>query len=167
LVQSKITYDGLNNFKFQITECTPITCKILDQSFDINENRSIAFLHMELDGVMSKFHVVRIDNQLTLFENDHDVVHFPIPDPQFMQNLSGDATLAPSSDSTAPMPGVVEKIFVRAGQSVEKNEPLVVMVAMKMEYVIKATRGGKIHNVLCKVGDNVAKGAHLISFEEE
>lgn len=35
--------------------------------------------------------------------------------------------------AVAPMPGVIEKVFVEPGQTVEAGDPLVVMIAMKME----------------------------------
>lgn len=36
-------------------------------------------------------------------------------------------------DPIAPMPGVIEKVAVEPGATVQKGEPLVVMIAMKME----------------------------------
>ena len=33
----------------------------------------------------------------------------------------------------APMPGVVERVLISEGATVEQGEPLVVMIAMKME----------------------------------
>ena len=35
--------------------------------------------------------------------------------------------------AVAPMPGVVEKVSVSPGDQVEEGDPLVVMIAMKME----------------------------------
>ena len=43
-----------------------------------------------------------------------------------------------AGDAVAPMPGVIDKVLVKPGQSVAVNEPMVVMVAMKMEYVIRS-----------------------------
>lgn len=36
-------------------------------------------------------------------------------------------------DAIAPMPGVIEKVNVETGSKVEKGDPLVIMIAMKME----------------------------------
>ena len=38
-----------------------------------------------------------------------------------------------ADDAVAPMPGVIEKISVEPGAEVQKGDPLVTMIAMKME----------------------------------
>ena len=40
-------------------------------------------------------------------------------------------------DAVAPMPGVIEKVLVEDGSVVAAGDPLIIMIAMKMEYVIK------------------------------
>lgn len=53
-----------------------------------------------------------------------------LPTPQFMMahGIGGGA-----DDAVAPMPGVIEKVLVSPGTEVEEGDPLVVMIAMKME----------------------------------
>jgi len=36
-------------------------------------------------------------------------------------------------DAIAPMPGVIDKVFVKAGDTVQEGQPMIVMIAMKME----------------------------------
>ncbi|MDE2150586.1 MAG: biotin/lipoyl-binding protein, partial [Gammaproteobacteria bacterium] len=55
----------------------------------------------------------------------------------------------------APMPGMVVRVAVRAGQSVEKGEPLLALEAMKMETVIAAPRAATIQAVHVAAGDSV------------
>lgn len=38
---------------------------------------------------------------------------------------------------------------------------------MKMEHVLKATRDGVVKSVGGKAGDNVAKGAAIVTFEDQ
>ncbi|KAM0736073.1 Methylcrotonoyl-CoA carboxylase subunit alpha, mitochondrial [Formica fusca] len=64
------------------------------------------------------------------------------------------------------MPGLVEKIFVNKGDAVKKGDSLLVIVAMKMEHIIKASINGIVENVLCSIGDNVAKDKILIKLTE-
>lgn len=40
---------------------------------------------------------------------------------------------ASAADAVAPMPGVVDKVFVKPGDEVEEGQPMLVMIAMKME----------------------------------
>ena len=69
-------------------------------------------------------------------------------------------------DAVAPMPGVIEKVNVRDGDAVRAGDALVVMIAMKMEYVIKAPKDGVVERVSHKVGDFVAKNTPLVQFKE-
>merc|ERR1711874_775534 len=84
--------------------------------------------------------------------------------PKFMLDRAGGASLG---DAVAPMPGVVEKVMVADGDSVNAGDALVVMIAMKMEYVIKAPKSGVIQKVNSNVGDFVAKNTVLVHFEGE
>ena len=67
----------------------------------------------------------------------------------------------------APMPGRLMKIFVERGAKVIAGQELVVMEAMKMEYVLKAGAAGKIEEVNGKSGDQVALGQVLLRLSVE
>jgi len=62
----------------------------------------------------------------------------------------------------APMPGLVVRIPVGVGDSVEKGDALVVLEAMKMENILKAAESGKVESIEVKTGDAVEKGQVLI-----
>ncbi|MCM8529242.1 MAG: pyruvate carboxylase, partial [Lentisphaeraceae bacterium] len=64
----------------------------------------------------------------------------------------------------APMPGMIVSVKVKAGDKVEKNDPLVTMEAMKMETTIYAEQDGEIGEVLVKAGDNVKTKDLLITY---
>jgi biotin carboxyl carrier protein len=66
---------------------------------------------------------------------------------------------------SAPMPGKVVKIFVKAGDEVPEGHGLVVVEAMKMENELKAPRAGKVTEVLVKEGMTVDNGAPLVIVE--
>jgi 3-methylcrotonyl-CoA carboxylase alpha subunit len=51
---------------------------------------------------------------------------------------------------------------VRAGQTVQKGDALLILEAMKMENVLKATRAGEVTEVRVAEGDAVEKGAVLL-----
>lgn len=66
---------------------------------------------------------------------------------------------------SAPMPGVVLKIFVAQGDSVVKGEPLLILEAMKMEHQIVAPYDGTISKLACAVGELVQPGVDLIQVD--
>ncbi|KAJ1356381.1 hypothetical protein KIN20_014087 [Parelaphostrongylus tenuis] len=65
----------------------------------------------------------------------------------------------------APMPGIIEKVLVNAGDEVQHGQPVVVMTAMKMEYILRAPVHCKVASVLCAPGKNVKKSTVLVKFE--
>lgn len=67
----------------------------------------------------------------------------------------------------APMPGLVEAVFVEAGQTVAEGARLAILEAMKMEHSLLAARDGTVAEVLAEAGDQVEAGAALIRLEDE
>ena len=61
----------------------------------------------------------------------------------------------------APMQGTIVSIDVREGDPVYAGAQLLVMEAMKMEHVVRATSGGVVRQVLVHVGDAVLEGSPL------
>ncbi len=66
---------------------------------------------------------------------------------------------------TAPMPGKIVKIFVKAGDVVTEGQGLVVVEAMKMENELKSPKAGTIKEVVTKEGATVENGAPLLIVE--
>lgn len=64
------------------------------------------------------------------------------------------------------MPGKIIEIFVKEGEIVKANKPLLIMEAMKMENEMRSTRDVKIKEICVKQGASVESGAVLIKFEE-
>lgn len=65
----------------------------------------------------------------------------------------------------APMPGQVLEVLVESGQEIQEGEGLLVLVAMKMENLIKSPISGLISEVNILSEDVVDKGQVLIRFE--
>lgn len=65
------------------------------------------------------------------------------------------------------MPGVCDKILVKVGDRVEAGQPVAVIIAMKMEYVLKAPKDGVVKSVSGKLGESVIKGEVIVAFEED
>jgi acetyl/propionyl-CoA carboxylase alpha subunit len=65
----------------------------------------------------------------------------------------------------APMPGLIVKVNVAEGDVVKPGDALLVLEAMKMENVIKATGEATVSKLKIKKGDSVEKGHVLIEFK--
>jgi biotin carboxyl carrier protein len=65
----------------------------------------------------------------------------------------------------APMPGLIVRINVQAGDTVQPGQGLVVMEAMKMENELRAVAAGTVKRVAVTAGSAVEKGALLLEME--
>lgn len=65
----------------------------------------------------------------------------------------------------AGMPGMVVKVDIKPGDTVEKGQKLMVLEAMKMETTVAAPNSGVIGQVLVKSGTKVETGDLLLSFK--
>jgi pyruvate carboxylase subunit B len=65
----------------------------------------------------------------------------------------------------APMPGLIVRVNVAVGDTVEAGQGVVMMEAMKMENELRATAAGKVRSVEVTPGTAVEKGALLVSLE--
>ena len=65
----------------------------------------------------------------------------------------------------APMPGMVLKILVTPGQQINKGDALIILEAMKMENVLKASGPATVKSIKAVERTAVEKGAVLIELE--
>lgn len=121
-------------------------------------------LFSDIDGVITKARTARLDNKLYIFTKDREW-QLVIPTPKFVTVLTSRPEQTRGA-ALSPMPGLVDKIFVNSGDVVKKGDSLVVIVAMKMEYIIKASVDGTVDEVLCSVGENIAKNKLLVKLTE-
>lgn len=66
---------------------------------------------------------------------------------------------------SAPMPGTIVSVNVKPGQSVKKNDVLVVLEAMKMENEIMAPHDAVVAATHVNKGDSVESGTPLVSLQ--
>jgi len=71
---------------------------------------------------------------------------------------------AAADELTAPMPGTILAISVKAGDHVQQGQEVCVLEAMKMKNSIKSPREGTIGEVATSVGASVAHGDVLVRF---
>jgi biotin carboxyl carrier protein len=65
---------------------------------------------------------------------------------------------------TAPLPGVIAGITVKAGAAVKPGQELLDIEAMKMKNTIRASREGVVAEILVSVGDSVRHGQALVKY---
>jgi len=66
---------------------------------------------------------------------------------------------------TAPIPGLVVKLLVAVGESIEEGQPLVILEAMKMENELRSMRSGVIKEIVVAPGQRVEQNAVLLILE--
>ncbi|NVO14706.1 MAG: acetyl-CoA carboxylase biotin carboxyl carrier protein subunit [Rhodoplanes sp.] len=90
----------------------------------------------------------------------------PAPAPDAPAASSGGPSAAPSGgpdDRLAPLAGVVLEISVNIGDTVDIDDQVVVLEAMKMKTVIGAHKAGKITGIHVKQGDAVDADQPLVT----
>jgi biotin carboxyl carrier protein len=65
----------------------------------------------------------------------------------------------------APMPGLILKLMVKAGDQIKKGEALIILEAMKMENILSSPVDGIIKEIKVKPQQTVEKNNVLINFE--
>jgi pyruvate carboxylase subunit B len=67
-----------------------------------------------------------------------------------------------SGTVVAPLPGLILKVMVKEGESVEEGQPVAVMEAMKMENEIESPISGKVQEINVSEGENVLENAVIM-----
>ena len=78
---------------------------------------------------------------------------------------SAAAPLETHREVRAPMPGLIVKVEVEAGQEVDQGDGLIVMEAMKMENELRADASATVSNVLVEPGQTVNRDDLLVVLE--
>ena len=65
----------------------------------------------------------------------------------------------------SPLPGVVNDILVKIGDTVNVGQTVLILEAMKMENNINAIKSGKVTAIKVNKGDSVLEGTELIIIE--
>lgn len=164
------------------------TAKIGDKSYEIDENQSKDLL---LNGEIVKwdkitsgstgYHIIR-DNKgyqvevisvskedktatIQVNGNRYDIELKDQYD-KLLENLGmASMNVKKNNDYKAQMPGLIIDIRVAVGEDIKKGDPLMVLEAMKMENIIKASDDVTIKSIRVEVGEAVEKKQVLIEFE--
>jgi len=138
--------------------------------YDIAKNdykKAEQYFNFLFQGISYLVDVIGSDTEYTVFTrnsfrsikifNDEMLLH---------SSLKKGGAFGGDAELKSGMPGKIIEIFVKEGDVVKANKPLLIMEAMKMENEMRSTRDVKIKEIKIKQGDNVESGAVLIRFED-
>jgi biotin carboxyl carrier protein len=122
---------------------------------------------LSLAGTIAKLKVNGIDYNVeiqkeTKVNKTPIVVRSPIREPQKdIEKKTG----GPKTEVKSPLPGIIVKIFVSVGESVQKNQRLFSLEAMKMENEIKAERDGIIAGIKVIPGQSALQDEIILEMD--
>ncbi len=111
--------------------------------------------------------VVGQDTEYTVFtRNSFRTVKIFNDEMLLHESLKAGGGLGAERELKSGMPGKIIEIFVKEGDVVKANKPLLIMEAMKMENEMRAPADVKVKQICVKQGDSIESGAVLIKFED-
>lgn len=117
-------------------------------------------IQIKMDGKQDKFAFSRSHQGLTLFKDSQSYKFDYIS-----QNFSADDAHSAEANLKSPMPGVITQVLVALNEQVKKDDVLMTIEAMKIEYAIRAPDDGMISSWYFQVGDQVKAGDELVEFQ--
>jgi biotin carboxyl carrier protein len=122
-------------------------------------------LSLEINGQRVNAFVMKDESGKTVVI---DGVPYPVKDVDLIERSSGGGGRHDESpgEVTSPIPATVVAIKVAEGDAVKKNQPVVVVSAMKMEMTLKAPYDGVVSRINVAVGGSVMPGAVLVDIEK-
>jgi biotin carboxyl carrier protein len=136
---------------------------------DISKNdyrQTESYFSFLFRGVSYLMDVVGSDTQYTVFtRNSFRTLSIYNEEMLLHESLKRGGGFGSNTELKSGMPGKIIEIFVKAGDVVKANKPLLIMEAMKMENEMRADADVTIKEICVKQGDSVESGALLITFE--
>jgi len=105
-------------------------------------------------------------NQIILVNGQKQIVEIKDKYDDLLKQLGMDKLMGNKANLLkAPMPGLVLKVLVTEGQAVKKGDGLLILEAMKMENIIKASTDGMVKKIHIEEKNIVDKNQKMIEFE--
>jgi len=126
------------------------------------ENQDELIIRSEKDQVKLPF-LVSPTGEINFFDLEGQPISYMVQD-ESATAAAGEA-MSKADFVKSPMPGTVVKTYVKVGQKVKANEPLISVESMKMEFLIRATHDVTIKEIKVKEAQFVQMGERMIIFE--
>jgi biotin carboxyl carrier protein len=134
------------------------TVKIADKSYDV-----------EIEDVQARPIVAHVDGERFEVRPENGNQTEALPEAKHIQPgempKPSASQVGTSNELTAPLPGTIVEIFVKAGDEIEVGKIVLVIEAMKMKNSIRSTRAGKVAEVVVSAGQTVTYKQALVRFE--
>ena len=109
---------------------------------------------------------VRLDRDAGEVQRNQQIIPFRILDPRRLAAASAEPLGSQGIQRIqAQMPGKVVRMLVEAGDTVDYDQGLLVVEAMKMQNEIRAPKGGTVKEIGVAAGQAVNSGDFLLSIE--
>ena len=118
-------------------------------------------IHAEINGVFKKFHVREIDKSIYVHSIDFGNNKLEVAD-----RYPGGEKEKDESAYISPMPSLVVDVFVKKGDLIKKNQPLIVLSSMKMENTLYSNEDGEIEFINVVKGENIQGGRILLKVKK-
>lgn len=119
-------------------------------------------LSVLLGGQSFELHVTPAENGILKLQHGPHEFTAEVNDPRAWKGRKHSALEAEGQQQiVAPMAGKVIRLLVKAGDSVEAGQGLMVIEAMKMQNEIRSPKSGKVERVLAEEGQTVTAGKLL------
>ena len=131
-----------------------------DEYFLLHDNKShhgkVIDVNIKSKTVVLEINSIRFTCQI---EDDLDLT---------IQNLNlNELSGQVDANLVSTMPGLVLQVLVHEDQTIKSGTPLMILEAMKMENILKASHDGRVKEICCKPGDAVDKNQLLIEIEAD
>ena len=118
-------------------------------------------IHAEINGVFKKFQVREIDKSIYVHSIDFGNNKLEVAD-----RYPGGEKEKDESAYISPMPSLVVDVFVKKGDVIKKNQPLIVLSSMKMENTLYSNDDGEIEFINVVKGENIQGGRILLKVKK-
>jgi propionyl-CoA carboxylase alpha chain len=124
-------------------------------------------LSVTVDGRERTVQVRRVGRgwELTTRGASHKVQVLPIHVAELSKHMIEKVPPDLSRLLLAPMPGLLTRLDVKVGDTVEPGQPVAVMEAMKMENILRAPKAATVKATPAKAGDSLAVDQIIVEFE--
>lgn len=164
----QVTVNQKNNFTINTDEQLTIindTVADLDISEQPNGLVSVLLNGKSYTGIVEQINLKTKEIAVSINGRVYKTV-IKEPIDQLLSNMGLDLRSQKKAEPIkAPMPGMVLKILVTPGQQINKGDGLVILEAMKMENILKATATAIVKAIKVNERTAVEKGTTLIELE--